>query len=129
VWLDDVSRERIYEIDPLEPPDGRIGTIYLIHLRKKIGHARHYAGFTLNLKRRIRVHRHGGPGAARLMQVAKERGISWSVVGTWVGTRDDERRLKDNNDLARACPICHDRLLKRKAAAERKRYAARKATA
>lgn len=121
MWIDDPDR-----LDTVDPFGPEIGTIYLIHFRKKLGHAQHYLGFTTDLKRRIRVQKRGGAGAARLLVAAKEAGISWRVVTTWQGTRSDERRMKENNDLARACPICRAKVLRRKARAARKRYHARK---
>ena len=32
--------------------------------------------------------------------------IAWSVVRTWEGTRDDERRLHRLNGSAKICPEC-----------------------
>jgi len=131
MWLDELSAQRSQvdpdADDPFAPPDPRVGTIYLIHLRKRMGHAQHYCGFTTDLKRRIKTHKAGGVHAARLLAAAKDAGITWSVVATWTGTREDERRMKRNNDLARTCPKCREKVLRRKAAQQRRVYAARKA--
>jgi len=132
VWLDEQSaaRERAAadpDCDPFADPDPRVGTIYLLHFSRPLGHARHYLGWASNLKRRLWVQRRGGPHAAKILQATHAAGIRLTLVATWTGTRDDERRMKRNNDRARACPKCRNRVLKRKAAAGRRRYAARKA--
>ena len=88
-----------------------MGYIYLLHFDRPISEkhtCQHYLGFTSRrLFVRIGEHRQGLRSAARLTQVAKERGISFKVVRTWRGTRNDERRLKNGKNAARYfCPIC-----------------------
>lgn len=83
-------------------------TVYLIHFWKPIAPgkhtAQHYVGSTDNLPRRIEAHRNGR--GARLCEVAKERGIGFSVVRTWDGGRDVERRIKNWHNAPKLCPIC-----------------------
>ncbi len=81
--------------------------VYLLHLNTPLGHAKHYLGFATNLKARL-THHEKGTGA-RLLQVAMERGITWSLVRTWTGdegTRTYERRLKRRKNSPKLCPIC-----------------------
>jgi predicted GIY-YIG superfamily endonuclease len=86
----------------------KIGTVYLLHLSKKIaGHAGHYLGFTTDLEQRLEDHESGQ--GARLMEVAKERGIKFELVRTWDRqTRNFERQLKNRKNARFLCPICEE---------------------
>jgi predicted GIY-YIG superfamily endonuclease len=81
---------------------------YLLHFAAPIcpSHpCRHYLGWSDDLERRIAEHRAGQ--GARLTAVAKERGITFTVVRIWTGaTRSDERRLKNRKSGPKLCPIC-----------------------
>lgn len=85
--------------------------VYLIHFDRPIGdignprgQAQHYIGCTDNLARRLREHRNGY--GARIMQAVAKRGIEWKVSRTWVGGWKVERKLKDQHNAPRLCPIC-----------------------
>ena len=81
--------------------------VYLLHFDRPISDAhtcQHYLGFCLDLRRRISEHRNHPD--ARLLQVAKERGIGFTVVRTWPGDRKEERRLKNGKNGPKLCPIC-----------------------
>lgn len=82
------------------------GTVYLLHLHSKIaGHAGHYIGFSTNLWQRVDDHAKGQ--GARLMEVAKERGIGFRVARVWhKRTRSFERKLKNRKNAAQLCPVC-----------------------
>jgi predicted GIY-YIG superfamily endonuclease len=81
------------------------GTVYLLHFDQPIAdHARHYLGWASDLAARLEAHREGR--GARLMEVCKERGITWHLARTWVGTRDRERAIKDRAESPRLCPDC-----------------------
>jgi len=83
----------------------QVGTIYLLHFDRAVAdHARHYLGWTSDLDARLDAHREGR--GARLMEVCRERGITWHVSRTWEGTRDRERALKDRAESPRLCPDC-----------------------
>ena len=83
----------------------QVGTIYLLHFDQAVAdHARHYLGWTSDLDARLDAHREGR--GARLMEVCRERGITWHVSRTWSGTRDRERALKDRAESPRLCPDC-----------------------
>ncbi len=82
-----------------------VGTIYLLHFDEAVSdHARHYLGWASDLGARLAAHRDGR--GARLMEVCKERGITWHVSRTWEGTRDRERAIKDRAEGPRLCPDC-----------------------
>jgi predicted GIY-YIG superfamily endonuclease len=83
-----------------------MGTIYLIHFDRPYKHARHYIGFTDDLRRRIEAHRDGG--GSRLMQVVKEAGIGWHVARLFSGDRNFERRLKNRKNAANLCATCRE---------------------
>lgn len=88
--------------------------VYLIHFDKPIGNpdnrrgqAQHYIGFAKRLKARIAEHRAGN--GSRIMQVVNEQGIGWRVVRTWShGTRGMERKLKNQHNAWRLCPVCRE---------------------
>jgi predicted GIY-YIG superfamily endonuclease len=78
--------------------------IYLIHFSRKLAHAGHYIGSASDLESRLSDHRSGH--GARLMQVIRDVGIEWSVVRTWKGSRQVERRIKNRKHADRICPVC-----------------------
>lgn len=82
--------------------------VYLIHFDKPISPkhtCQHYIGYTRSLKKRFEEHKAGS--GARLTQVANERGIDYKIVRTWPkGTRKMERKLKNQKNGPRLCPIC-----------------------
>jgi predicted GIY-YIG superfamily endonuclease len=83
---------------------------YLIHLDQRLGSshpngsAGHYVGTTVDRDRRLATHREGK--GARILAAANERGITYSVVRTWPGGRDVERRIKAQRNAPRFCPRC-----------------------
>ena len=88
-----------------------VGTVYLLHFAEPYYHARHYAGFSVNLARRINQHRHGR--GSRLIAAVVGAEITFIVVRTWDGvTRAFERRVHRARHLAEMCPICSRRWLR-----------------
>lgn len=88
-------------------------TVYLIHFSEPIGdlanprgQARHYLGYTDDLEQRLERHR-AGNGSAIMAEVAR-RGIAWQLARTWNGGRDLERRLKNQHNGPRLCPLCQE---------------------
>lgn len=68
--------------------------------------ASHYIGYAENIDERLEQHRKGN-GSAFMTAVAK-KGIRWDVARIWPGeNRDWERRLKNQKNAARLCPICN----------------------
>jgi hypothetical protein len=82
--------------------------IYLLCFDRPFHHARHYIGFTESvdtIERRCKVHR-SGHGSYLLAAVAKA-GIDWKVARVWPdGDRNFERKLKNQKQGPRLCPIC-----------------------
>lgn len=84
-----------------------IGYVYLLHFDAPYRHARHYLGYTVNLDQRMAMHAAGR--GARLLEVLKTNGIHWTVAWVQVGDRTMERRLKNQHNTPRLCPICNPR--------------------
>ena len=85
-----------------------MATVYLLHFDEPYKHARHYLGYAEDLEARLAQHRAGQ--AARLTQVIKEAGITFTLVRTWEGGRDLERQLKRWHDSPALCPLCNPTL-------------------
>jgi len=88
-------------------------TVYLIHFAEPLGdlnnprgQAQHYLGYTDDLEARLERHRSGNGSA--IMAAVAERGIAWRVVRTWEGDRGLERKLKNQHNSPRLCPICQE---------------------
>lgn len=79
-------------------------TAYLLHFSEPYHHAQHYLGSTNDLEARLAEH-HTGQGA-RLTQVIRKAGISFSLARTWNGGREQERRLKRWKKSTDLCPLC-----------------------
>jgi predicted GIY-YIG superfamily endonuclease len=89
------------------------GTCYLLHFdwpyvsANGKGVAKHYTGFadgSRSLKSRLAEHEKGR--GARLLQVVKAAGITWTLARTWPGGRGRERQLKNQGGASRRCPEC-----------------------
>lgn len=79
--------------------------VYLIHFHEKLHHAQHYIGSaSAGLVRRIKEHRNGS--GARILNVLNDKGIKYSVVRTWDGGVELERKLKRRKNAKNLCPIC-----------------------
>ena len=81
------------------------GIVYLLHFDRSYRHARHYIGFTQNLKQRLAEHR---AGRAVTRDCRGDRGRDRIPARSCLeGDRHDERRLHwQKNARARLCPIC-----------------------
>jgi hypothetical protein len=93
----------------LPPP--AVSVVYLLHLVPAYRHARHYLGFAASsgfLPRRLRDHASGH--GANLTRVAVAAGCRFELTRLWPGSRDDERRLKQQRAVPRLlCPACPGR--------------------
>lgn len=86
-----------------------IGTVYLLHFDRPYKHARHYLGWTQNFF--ARLDRHLAGNGARLIEVITAAGITFTLARLWPNaTRALERRLKDQHNTPRLCPICNQAL-------------------
>lgn len=86
------------------------GYVYLIHFDQRLNPdhpCRHYLGYAADLAARIQQHQTGGAHSARLMQVVKQRRVPWRIARVWSGSRGLERRLKNQHNTPRLCPICN----------------------
>jgi hypothetical protein len=80
------------------------GTVYLLHFERPYkGRSRHYLGFTRNLDQRLENHRRGS--ACVTTKLAFDRGISFTLARTWLGTPKLGRAIKSQG-LIKCCPIC-----------------------
>lgn len=86
------------------------GVVYLIHFDTPYKHAQHYLGFTQNLIQRIAEHKQGTKKASRLMQVIRENNINWDCVRVWYGDRNFERKLKNQKNSRKLCPVCNKKV-------------------
>ena len=82
--------------------------VYLLHFDTPYKHARHYLGSTDNLDVRLKAHRNGT--GARLVEVVVGAGITFTLARVWEGDRILERRLKNQHNAPRLCPICNKKL-------------------
>lgn len=80
--------------------------VYLLHFDRPISDrhtCQHYLGSCIDLD--ARMHSHRTHPDARLLQVAKERGITFIVVRIWAGGRKLERQLKKLKNGRKLCPL------------------------
>lgn len=87
-----------------DPAASGDGTVYLLHLDPPVGHSRHYVGWTSNLVQRLEAHREGR--GARLLEVARERGGTFRLARTWLGSKVTERAIKNLHNGPTLCPEC-----------------------
>jgi hypothetical protein len=93
-------------------PDAPRGTVYLLHFSAPVGNgatqrAQHYIGWAEDLPLRLEEHLAGR--GARLVTVARERGVSFVVAKTWPDeTKHLERKLKNRGGARLICPVCRD---------------------
>lgn len=88
-----------------------MSTVYLLHFDIPYKHAKHYLGYTRNLDLRIEAHRKGN--GAHLIKVISQAGITFTLARTWQGNRSLERKLKNQHNSPRLCPICNPKLIAR----------------
>jgi predicted GIY-YIG superfamily endonuclease len=80
--------------------------VYLIHLDTKMAHSQHYIGYADSVAKRVK--KHGTSEGARMLQVARQRGITFRLVREWWGAdRRFERKLKRRKKSSQLCPICN----------------------
>lgn len=79
--------------------------VYLIHFSKKFGHARHYLGYTNDLKSRLHHHRNGT--GSKLLKAVSAAGINWRIIRIWENEGVDfEQKIKRCGNSTKYCPIC-----------------------
>lgn len=91
--------------------DNLNGYIYLLHYREKLsGHAQHYMGWTNNIENRIFEHIEGREKKCKLTYEFAKAGIPFIISKLWFGTRDFERKLKNQRNHPRHCTCCNGNL-------------------
>lgn len=84
-----------------------MGIVYLIHFDQPLKHAKHYLGFCNDGNLHDRLERHRAGNGSKLMAAIKRAKFSWQLVRTWENVdRNFERRLKNQNNAAKYCPVC-----------------------
>lgn len=84
--------------------------VYLLHFSAPLGDpdthvAQHYLGWADDIDRRLQRHISGW--GASITRAATQRGLDLLCVRRWNGaTRTDERRLKNQKNAPRYCPLC-----------------------
>lgn len=81
-----------------------IGTIYVFHFSKPYRHARHYIGWTRNLKYRWMHHRNGN--GSPLLKAVMQDGGEPILVKKLTGDRNLERKIKNLKNPRNFCPVC-----------------------
>lgn len=89
-------------------PQSPKGTVYLLHLDRKLSRSGHYIGFcSQSVEERFKEH--GTPAGAKFTLAAAQRGIKFQVVRTWENaTRHTERHLKKRKSARSLCPHCQE---------------------
>lgn len=81
--------------------------IYVIHFDQPLAHANHYIGYCEDGRLDERIARHRAGNGAKILAALNRLDITYRIVHTLPGTRDDERRIKNRKNAKRLCPICH----------------------
>lgn len=87
--------------------------VYLIHFDQKLHHAQHYIGFVdhpaHSLESRLEYHKKGL--GSKLLRAVGQKGIEFKVVRTWEeGDRNFERKLKNQKNASKLCPVCNPKV-------------------
>lgn len=81
---------------------------YLLHFLTPYKHARHYMGYSKDIKERLKRHQtgNGEHRGAKLLEVVRSAGIDWVLVRVWPGPQTMEAKLKARHNSPQLCPIC-----------------------
>jgi len=84
----------------------KLGTVYLICFDQRYHHCKHYIGWCEG-DVEDRLARHRRSDGARLLRALNLAGIGYKIVRTWKNVdRHFERRLKNQKNSKRFCPLC-----------------------
>lgn len=107
---------------------GRTGrpraVVYLLCLERHMSHARHYAGTSVDVDRRLSEHRAGR--GSKLTQAVVRAGIELRLAATWPGRHPEEKYFKLLKNSARHCPFCREDFLARDRARRKAKRLAKK---
>lgn len=94
----------VLELESAVPP---VAGVYLLHFEPAYRHARHYTGWSADIRARVFVHVAGGSAASPLVRAAIAAGCKVRVSRVWINAgRTKERALKTSGGAARYCPEC-----------------------
>ena len=82
--------------------------VYLLHFERPISAThttQHYIGYARELSDRILAHVENRSGA-RLVEVAHQRDLTFTIARVWQGDRKLERHLKSLKNAPKFCPYC-----------------------
>jgi len=82
--------------------------VYLIHFDRDYKGCCHYLGFCKDGNMEKRLERHRAGNGAKLLRALNIAGINYKVVRIWEdGDQNFERRLKNQKNAKRYCPVCN----------------------
>lgn len=88
------------------------GTVYLFHFSSPFKHACHYLGWGKGSALK-RIADHIAGRGSNLTRHVVAAGITLTLVATWEGDRNMERKLKNRKNAKGLCPICKPALNER----------------
>lgn len=80
--------------------------IYIIHFDEKLHHAQHYVGYCKEERFELRLLEHGTGIGAKIIRALIKKNIHYRVAVTFPGDRKVERKIKNQKNTRRYCPIC-----------------------
>lgn len=98
--------------------------VYLLCLESRMSHAKHYAGTSVDVDRRLAEHRSGR--GSKFTQAVVRAGIEMRLAATWPGRRPEEKYFKLLKNSARHCPFCREDFLARDRARREAKMLAKK---
>lgn len=98
--------------------------VYLLCLERRMSHAKHYAGTSVDVDRRLAEHRAGR--GSKFTQAVVRAGIEMRLAATWPGRHPEEKYFKLLKNSARHCPFCREDYLARDRARRKAMRSAKK---
>ena len=84
---------------------GAVEGCYLLHFERPIYGAQHYLGWSVDIRRRVRLHLNGR--GARLTRQALRAGIGVELVRIWPSVARKHEYVLKRRTPKRYCPRCH----------------------
>jgi len=82
--------------------------VYLLHFDEPFKHAKHYLGYTGRNDINYRMKEHSSGRGSKLMAAVSAAGIKFTIAKVWEdGDRTFERKIKNQKNTPRFCPICN----------------------
>lgn len=81
--------------------------VYILHFNKPYKRCRHYVGYSTDPETRLVEHKTGK--GSPLVKAVHDAGIEIQLcIIDKIGTRKSERRIKNQKNSMRFCPICKE---------------------